>query len=293
VQLPKGNPLIERVTLPFPDINIMINNLEEQGFTGYARMELYRLEGVVFFLHGGIIRAMEIGDNSVQVFPYQRVMNKVKKKEVPVSTYILASQMVGVLSNCFAFQPVYQDHPLKKKEWEKVHKTLEEESYTGVIDLKVRDTSHSLILDRGKIFTDNFTREYGQILCGTEAVHELLARINRDGATLGVMAEKAQEIEARKQIVQQELERIRQLIVKGETGIFRSKDELKVEEGIMREWGVSAKSFNVEVELPDGDLIEARCSAGRKLGGYIAVPAQVMKKYNLNDGEVLSVRPMG
>lgn len=296
--LPKGNPLIEKITLPFSDINIMVQNLESQGFTGYALLEIFKTEGVMFFTHGENIRAIEIDESEskeskIKVLKPARLINKVKNKEIPVSTYVLSAQIVSVLSNLFSFEPLYKEYEVKKKEFKKVLSALEADNITGILEVITKAANHVLLIDHGKIVTDSFANEYGQILCGLDAVNDFLDVIFREGARINVFAEKADEIEFKKRTVQEDLEKERQLIAKTMGGLIKSADTVKVEEHLVKEWGLKPSStFTVEAESPDGKIYTLKCSGGRNIGVNLSIGAALMRKMNIKDGDLINVRPV-
>ncbi|HXE71569.1 MAG TPA: hypothetical protein VNO81_02825 [Candidatus Nitrosotenuis sp.] len=294
MHVPKGNPLIEEVPLPLSDINVMLTNLETDSFTGYVQLDLTGTDGMIFFSHGSMLRAVEVdhssGSASVVLLP--RMLGRVKGRDVSTSSYVLSSQIVGVLSGIFAFQPLYLDYEVKRKELKKVLTNLEEGEFSGIMKMATRDGTSFLLLDRGELVIDRFIRQYGQILCGTDAVSKLLDYVHKHGATINVYAEKAEEIENRRRATEEDLEKIKQLIAKIDQGLFRAGDVVKVDEYIVREWGIDLKAtFNVELETPDGSIYEYKCQAAKKLGGYAGLTQAMLKKMNLREGDLLSVRP--
>jgi hypothetical protein len=296
LNLPKGNPLIEKITLPFSDINIMIQNLEQQGFTGYVLLEVFKAEGIIFFSHGEIIRALELEEGKVKVLKSARLLNKVKNKEVPTNSYVMSAQIISVLSNIFAFEPLYRDYEVKKKEFKKVLSTLEADNITGILEVMTKEAGHVLLIDHGKIVTDSFANEYGQVLCGLDAVNNFLDVIFREGARINVLAEKADEIEFKKRTIQEELEKERQLIAKTQGGAlasFKSSDSVKIEEYLVKEWGLKpSATFGVEAETAEGKIFTLKCSGSRNLGNYISIGSALMKKMNIKDGDLINVRPV-
>lgn len=296
--LPRGNPLIEKITLPYSDINIMIQNLETQGFTGYVLLEIFKTEGVIFFSHGESIRALEIEESEskeakIKVLKNARLINKVKNKEIPVSSYVLSAQIVSVLSTLFAFESLYKEYEVKKKEFKKVLSALEADNITGILEVITKQVSHVLLIDHGKIVTDSFANEYGQILCGIDTVNDFLDIIFREGARINVFAEKADEIEFKKRTIQEEIEKERQLIAKTMGGVFKAADTVKVEEHLVKEWGLKPTgTFQVEAETPDGKIYALKCSGGKNLGVNISIAPALMKKMNVKDGDLVNVRPI-
>lgn len=292
--LPRGNSLIEKITLPFADINVMLNNLEQQGFTGYVRLDFdTKSAGVIFFLYGGIVNSVEMENSHVKISPMPKILNRVKRKEVSANSYVLSAPIVSVLSSMFAFQPLYMDYQIKKKEIEKILSKAEEEAYTGIVELRSREAEAILLVDKGTIIKDNYTVQYGQIICGNEAISQLIVSMSRTGGTLNMYAEKASEIDAKKKMIQEEIDRIKQLVVKSESALFRGGSQIKVDESIVKEWGFKAGSnFSVEVETAEGEIQEMKCTSGKKLTGYVAIPAQLLKKSGLREGDLLSLRPL-
>jgi hypothetical protein len=272
----------------------MIQNLEQQGFTGYVLLEVFKAEGIIFFSHGEIIRAIEIEDGKTKVLKSARLINKVKNKEVPSSSYVLSSQIVSVLSTLFAFESLYKDYEVKKKEFKKVLSTLEADNITGILEVITKEATHVLLIDHGKIVTDSFANEYGQILCGLDAVNNFLDIIFREGARINVFAEKADEIEFKKRTVQEELEKERQLIAKTMGGgVFKAADTVKIEEFLVKEWSLKpAATFQVEAETADGKIYTLKCSGQKHLGNYISIANALMKKMNIKDGDLINVRPI-
>lgn len=291
--IPRGNVLFEKESLAFPDINVLLSNLEQQGFTGYIRLDLSGPEGYLFYSHGQFLRAMEIDQSQARVQAQGRLLNKVKTREVSTSVYILAAPLVNVLSLTFAFQPLYLNVEVKKKEMKKIRDAMETEEHTGIMELHRRDGIHYLLVDRGKLVFNNFARFYGQVMCGLEEVSKFLDVINKEGAQVNVFAEKAAEIENKRREIEEELERIKPLIAKTAGGFFQKDDVVSVDDYVVREWGIRAGSpFQVEMETPEGTLVAAKCSAAKKLGGYVAMSAKLMKKLKLRDGDLVSVRPL-
>jgi hypothetical protein len=295
LQVPKGNTLIEDEMLPYSDINTMLANLVEDGFTGYVKLDLQDSSGLLFYSEGNLVRAMEVdpasGSASVHLLP--RLLNRVKNRDLAVSTYVTSAPIINVLGGLFAFQPLYLDYEVKRRELKKVLTDLESGEYSGIIKMASREGTYFLLINRGELVTDRFSREYGQVLCGTDAVSELLDYVHKNGATLNVYAEKATEIENRRRQKEEELEKIKQLIARQDGTFFRAGDIVKVDEYIVREWGLDAKTtFNVELETSDGDLYEYKCQAARKMGGYAGLAPAMIKKMGIKEGDLITIRPV-
>lgn len=290
--LPKGNTLIERVNLPFPDVNVMLNNLEQQGFTGYVKLELNRFDGIIFFDHGTILRTLEMESGNIKVQPLARILNRAKKGDILTSSYVLSRQLVSVLALNFAFNPLYLDYEVKEKELKKVLSTLESDAYTGVIEVITRDGTSYILVSEGMLITDFFSPEYGQIIAGTEYVSKFLDFISNDGAVINIFAEKQEEIDEKKRTIEEELEKIKQLILREEKGFFKAGDVFWLDEYILQEWGIkSAKSLQLELETPDGVVLLVKAQPSKKLGGYISTVGKNISSLKLKEGDLVSVKP--
>lgn len=291
--LPKGNPLFEKVNLPFHDVNLLLTNLEQQGFTGYVKLDLYKFDAVVFYKQGKTERVAEIAGSNVKIHPKARIINRAKKKDMDTSVYIFSPQIIDVLSSLFAFQPLYLDYEVKEKELKKVMGTLEADQYSGVIEFITRDGTSYILLDQGDLVIDSFASEYGQIISGTEAVSKFLDFVSSDGAIINIYAEKQEEIEAKKKQIEEEMEKIKELIIKEEKGFFKAGDVFWVDEYIIQEWGIrNPKSLNLELETPEGVIHIVKCQPSKKLGGYISTVGGNMKKLKLKEGDVVNVKPI-
>jgi hypothetical protein len=292
--LPKGNPLIEKVTLPFTDINTMLNNLEQEKFTGYVKLELAKSTGVFFYLDGNMLRAVEIDDTNVKVNPPARIVNRTKNREVNTSTYVLSPRIIEVLALNFAFQPLYLDYEVRKKELKKVMNTLESNLYTGIIEFRDKDSTRFVLLDRGELVTDFFASEYGEIIAGTESVSKYLDMISKEGAVINIYAERHEEIINRRKAIEEEMDKIKQLIIKEEKGwsLLKSGDIFWIDEYIFEEWGLDAKSINLELETPDGMIHVVKVQPNKKMGGYISTIGANIKKMGLNEDDLVSVKPI-
>lgn len=290
--IPRGNALFEKQNLPYSDINVLYGNLEQQGFTGFIQLENGTVD-YLFFSHGQFLRALECEDQHYRVLTRARVLNKIKG-EVPTSVYVLDSAMANVLSLSFAFQPLYRNVEVRKKEFKKIRDQLEGDEQTGILYLNSREHGrHYLLADRGRLVYNNLVAFFGQIMCGVDEVNRFLDTIAKAGAQLNVYAEKAPEIDNKRRETEERLERVKVLLAKTQTGLFVKEDVVSVDEYIAREWGLRPGSaFGVELELADGTIVTVKCQSAKKLGGYVNIPAKLMKRVGLRDSDALSVQPI-
>lgn len=293
--IPKGNILIENTELSYSDLNLMLGNLEQDGFTGYVKVGLQDTIGLVFYVEGALVRALEMnpasGSNDVHML--SRLLTRMKGRDLIVSCYVMSDRIVQVLSGLFAFQTLYLDYEVKKRELKKVLSNLEAGEHSGFLRVTSQLGVQYLLFQAGEIVTDRFSWQYGEVLCGDRAVGELLDTVNKTGATVSVHAEKASEVELRRQERERELEKIKQVTAIKDAGFFRAGDVVKVDEYVVREWGQDVKSvFNVEIETPDGQLYEYKCQVAKRMGSNAGLAPAMLKKMGLREGDVLSIRPL-
>ena len=155
--------------------------------------------------------------------------------------------------------------------------------------------TYYLAIDNGEVVRDRFCYNYGEILSGTEAVDRILNfEFDSEGATMSVYAERVEEIDIKRSAKEEELEKIKTLIVKSDGGFLRAADVVKVDNYIVREWNIAdvKSTFSVEIETPDGSLYEYKCQAGSKFGDRAGLTPAMMKKMGLAEGDNISIRPL-
>lgn len=293
--LPRGNPLIEDIKLGYTDINIMMNNLEQEGFSGYILFDYSGGKTIFFFLHGGIINTLEVKDEAGEVYDAQlaaKFFNRIRKIEANVSVYILTPNMASVLSNVYLFNPLYKNHETGKKELMLILNEIEENSYTGFLSALGQDGLTYVVFDKGKLVIDNFAEKAGQIICSSEKIHSFFDYITGENGKIFFYAQAQKIIDSRKKEIQKKLNRIKQLIIKGEVRFIGKSDLVKIDEYIVREWGIKSASFTIEVESTDGKTYKLEASAGKKLGGYAAFSNSLIKKLNFKEGDLVNISPI-
>ncbi|MFH1453669.1 MAG: hypothetical protein ABIH00_06790 [Armatimonadota bacterium] len=293
--LPKGNPLIESIKLDYTDINIMINNLEQEGFSGYLYLEYQEGAGVFFFLHGGIINTIEIIKGERETYHCclaSKFFNRIRKKQMKASTYVLTPSVTSVLSNIYLFKSIYEDYSIQKKDLMVLLSEIEDKSYTGFLKSLSMGAASYILFDKGKFLVDNFAAEIGQISCSSDKIHVFLDEMSVNGGKISFYAEENSVLEEKKKEIQVKLNKIKQLIIKGENRFLGRGDIVKIDEYIVREWGIKEPSFVVEVETSQGASYKLHASPGKKLGGYIGFSNSLIKKMGLKEGDLVNINPV-
>ena len=293
--IPKGNIIIEDEAFPFVEIEPMLGNLQADGFTGYVLISSAEAQAFIFVNAGQTDKAFSIDNasGSVSVYDVERLLRRLSSQELRVSSYVLSARMVSVLNGFFAFQQQYVEYEVKRREMKKVLEGLESSHSSGVIKVATREGAYYLLVAGGELLTDRFSRWYGEVICGVDEVKLKLEEIEARGATITVYAEKDEEIENRRRQKDDELEKIKDFMVKIEGGFLRSGDVVHVDDYAVREWGIDSKTaFNVEVETPTGEVREFKCQGSKKMGSYIGMTKAMVNDLGLAENEVVTVRPL-
>lgn len=293
--LPKGNPLIEDITLNYTDINVLIGNLEQEGFSGYITFDYGEGLGVFFFLHGGLVNTLEkvtAPEEKYAACVVAKFFNRIRKKETKVSVYVLTPNICSVLSNVHLFKPVYKDYEAGKKEMMLLCNEIEEKSYTGFLSALGDGGVSYILFEKGKFIIDNFAIEVGQILCSSEKIHVFLDKISAGGRVY-FYAEAQEVIENKKKEIQNRLNKIKQLIIKGETRFLGKANVARIDEYIVKEWATKTPVFMIDLETNDGKKYTLEATQGKKMGGYVGLASSFIKKMGLREGDLVNVNPVG
>lgn len=295
MRLPKGNPLLEDQSLTANDIQLMVENLRTDQFTGYVHLEIGNTEGYAFLRSGDVIKAIEVPrGEAASVRNWSRILTLSRQEsEVKTSTFVVSAAVVNILGSMFAFKHSHQNHRLNRKDMKPLLTTLEQDDYCGVLLVDDPRNPQYLVFDRGNVVTDRFIGKYGEIVCGSDEVTSLLDYIHNEGATIQAFGESHGGIEAERARAEAELDKIKQLIVKEKSGVFRADDVLKLAEDIVRDWGEDVKqTFQVSVETEYGHIHQWKCQAGRKLGGHAEIHPKMARKMGIGEGDMVNVWPV-
>lgn len=294
--IPKGNVLIEDVAFPFEELEPMMVNLQSDGFTGYILVKTADSSSYIFINGGQMGKALDVNNStgSVNVYDVARLLKRLRTKELLVSSYVLSGRMVSVLSNFFTFQQHYVDYEVRRRDMARVLEGLESGKCSGVIKVSVKNGVYAFLVSGGELLSDRFSRQYGEIICGIDEVKVRLEEIEQFGATISVYAEKDEEIENRRRQKDEELDKIREVMIKQESSFFRGGEIVKIDEYTLREWGIDSKaSFTVEIETQRGELFQYKCQAsGKRMNSYAGVTKSMMEHMKVAENETVSIRPI-
>jgi hypothetical protein len=285
--------MIEDVPLTSQDVDTMLQNLMADGFTGYVRNVVGNSEGFFFFVEGELRRAvLRTKQGESKVMQQGRLLAALQEyDQVPTSSFVVSNRICDILSRFFTFKHYYKDYQVKRKELKKVLTNLEQDQFSGVLQFETQDGPVCVVLDRGEPINDQFAKNYGQILCGREAITNLFEHVHSNGSTMQVYAEKNAEIETKVKKIDEELSNMRTLKVKPSTGMLGiNKDQVRVDEDLARDWQIDPKStFMVMIELDNGKRYERKCTTKRGRGDLIDVGKNLCEF--MKDGQEVLVFP--
>lgn len=292
MKIPKGNLFLKETELVFDDITIMLENLKANGFSGYVKFDLEQAISYLFYREGIVSCAVEKSSNKYKMLHESMLDYKLRNTESRVSSYILSSEMVDILSSVYTYNEVYINYQVRKKEFKKVLEMLEQNRYTGVMEVQQVVEPVYLLLNKGIVVTDHFLEEYGDILCGTDTVSNIFETVSTSGGTINTYAEKADEIEQKKRFNKEELEKIKKLVVGVESGLLKGGNVAKIDEVILKEWQRYGEVVQVEIQTISGIIEYVKVGMAKNKGMRILLPPGMLKKFKINRDEMVLVKPL-
>ena len=294
--LPRGCPLIDALVLNVTDVELMLENLREDEFTGIVQLKLGSVYGFFVMREGATLRALESTSRGELLarLPARLYSLLHQRSTSEVSTFVLASSMVSVLSAAFGFGTPLADKRVERKQLARVLDDLKRDNQTGFMRVTGPDGVVFLIVSDGAIVTERFAENYGDIACGPDQVHAILDHVHENGSRVLVRAESAAILDSKTDDVEEDLGRIRQLQLKKASALFRSSEEVKLSEEIFREWGLDPKKpLEVELETADGRMFTYRCKSGSsRLGVRVEVHSNMLKEMSASEADLVNVRPI-
>lgn len=292
MKIPKGNLFLKETALEFDDVTIMVENLKANGFNGYVKFDLPQLSELLFLREGIATCVIELNSNNYTMI-HESILNyKLRNTECKVSTYILSPEMIEILASLYAYKEVYVNYKINKKELRQILEILEQNKYTGIMEIQKTQEPTFILFSRGTVITDQFLERYGEIISGTESISQLFETITNQGSTINAYAEKADEIERKKRICQEYLAQVKELVVGVETGLLKGGNAAKIDEVVFKEWQKSGEVTQVEIQTESGIIEYAKVTAVKNKGMKILLPPAMLKKIKINKDEMVLVKPL-
>lgn len=294
MQLPKGNRVMpEGLKLNAADLTSAAINLSADKFSGYLQFQLPGgKEGTVFFCQGTQVRAVERLGAEVRLVRPERLLNKVGASGTPTRSYLLSPALATTLALSFGYQSL-QDRVVARREFKPILDQLEAEQQCGFIRFVQPDRKAVLVLDGGEMINDTFVDSYGEVVCGRDQITALLDAVHAEGASVSIYAAKRADLERQARKLHADLERTIQLTPKPFSGIFASKDTMKLDFDFVRTWGLPAKTtFHLVVEDLEGrQLGIIKCQGASGKSQQLDVPAKILQSWGLPEGQQVAAYP--
>jgi hypothetical protein len=294
MQLPKGNRVMpEGLKLSSADLTNAAIHLSADKFSGYLQFELPEgKEGVIFFSQGSQVRALERQGTSVRLARPERLINKVGPGGGASRSYLLSPPLASALAFSFGFEPMH-DGAVPKREFKPILDQLEQDGSCGFVRFSLPDRQAVLVLDSGELINDTFVDNYGEVVCGREQITALLDSVHAEGARIGIYAAKRSELDRRARKLHADLERTVQLTPKPISGLFASKDTLKLDFEFVRTWGLPPKAtFQLVVEDLEGRRLGVhKCQGAAGKSQQLDVPAKILASWGVGEGQQVAAYP--
>lgn len=279
MKLPKGTIFMpEGLLLNASDLQSMLDNLMQDHFSGYFRMEFAGPnKGFVFLSRGQMLRAFEWTPDLVKLYTPERLFAKAGDGAA-TSSYVLTAEMAETLAASFALESVPAGN------W---RENIQQGRQTGYVEFS-QPFVGAILYHKGEPIQESLTTRYGEVVCGRDGLSKLL----NEGRPSVVMAGDPTKVEEKCRKAQKDLDATRPVKLKSVSGFFATKDALKVEAEIINGWGVSAKGFNLVVESTDGEWLGTfKAVTGCKKAGIMEIPLKVMQEWGVSEDQDVLVYP--
>ncbi|MBX3169774.1 MAG: hypothetical protein KF760_20390 [Candidatus Eremiobacteraeota bacterium] len=279
MKLPKGTIFMpEGLLLSAPDLQSMLDNLMQDHFSGYFRVEFPGAnKGFVFLSRGQMLRAFEWTPDLIKLYTPERLFAKAGDGAA-TSSYVLTAEMAEALAASFALESVPAGN------W---RETIQQGRQTGFVEF-AQPFAGTILYHKGEPIQESLTTHYGEVVCGRDGLSKLL----NEGRPSLVMAGDPAKIEEKCSKAHKDLDAMREVKLKSVSGFFATKDALKVEADLAAGWGVSSKGFNLVVESLDGEWLGTlKAVTGCKKPGVMEIPLKVMQEWGANEDQDVLVYP--
>lgn len=295
MNLPRGNVLLKPTSLDLDDFKVNLANLQHHEFNGYVLAALSGADFYVFLRRGSIQSIVEFSRGTYGLISELFLNHRLRKAECSLASYVLAPDLVDVLSKAYSFQEVHRNYPVSKVELNKLLAAAENEKLTGLLEVQNPNNSDSiyLLFHEGKIATDNFLDIYGQILTGADKVFETLEFLSTHGGVINFYGETPNKISAKEKTMTDAFNQFKELTVSVDSSgfLFGGGNGVRIDEKLLHEWSPGGALQKVEVLLEQGASEVFKVSGKKGLGNKLSIPSGIQKKFGFMKEEPVLVKP--
>ena len=279
MKLPKGTAFMpEGLVVSATDLQNMLENLQQDHFSGYLRVDFSAAKkGFIFLSRGQLLRAFEWTPESTKLYTPERLLAKAGDGAATCS-YVLTSEMAETLATSFGLESIPANN------W---RETIQQGRQTGFVEF-TQPFAGAILYKKGEPVQESLTGSYGEVICGRDGLSQLL----KEGKPNLVFAGDPTELEEKLRKAHKDLDSMREVKLKSVSGFFATKDALKVEAELVSAWGVNPKGFSMVVETLDGKRLGSfKTITGCKKPGVVEIPVKVLQEWGASEDQDVMVYP--
>jgi hypothetical protein len=188
--LPRGEMVHENLRTAFVDLNIFLQTLKEDNFTGYVQVSFWDYEGILFLEAGEIVNAFEEaqgrrrgGEEAVE-----NIIRMSKQKDGRINVYRLAPEMVTILASTSMKEATYKDLSTEFTSLDKLMEKLNKENHSGYIDIMLSDGKGGgiIVFQEGEVVEAVMSDEKSGGVYGKDMLNKIIDDVQERGATFNV-----------------------------------------------------------------------------------------------------------
>lgn len=295
MNLPRGNVLLKPTALELEELRIKLTNLQHHEFNGYMVANRAGSSFYVFLRQGKIESVVEFSNEAGVLISEILLYHRLCKSESSIASYVLAPDLVDILSKSYAFQEMHRNFPLSQKDLSKLLSSLETDKVTGMLELQDSSGGDSkyLLFREGVIATDGFQDFYGQILTAPAKISEVLESFSMQGGVISFFGETPKRIISKEKEMTETLSQYKELTVSVDSSgfLFGGSNLVRVDEALLREWSQTNAIQRVEIFFGAGVSEIFKVNTKKGFGNKISVSSAVQKKFGLSKDESVLVKP--
>jgi hypothetical protein len=182
--LPPGVSKYESIQVDLIDLDKFLHTLHQDFFTGYCEFTTGTHGIVLLFERGDPQRAFQCGDKNI-LLPVSTACQKCTTSE-EVQAVVLPSVLVNMMCRLLFCTPRYQNLSTAFTDFKTLLVTLEDEKFTGYIEINIGRSVHYLSLEKGGPRAAYYLHSSkNELITGAEALEALFSNIKR-GAFINV-----------------------------------------------------------------------------------------------------------
>ncbi|MBI5180991.1 MAG: hypothetical protein HZA05_06275, partial [Nitrospirae bacterium] len=187
--LPKGKIVHENLNTSYTNLNVLLHELGESGFTGYVSIHFWQYEAVLFLERGTIINAVSEGNSrKTGQDAVNAVMSKAREKDGTISVYQLSEEMVTMFSAAAEGEAVHKNLTTDFSSLDRLISKLRAENHTGHIEISIKNNSGSgiVFLHAGEPIEAIFSDKDSVVQSGSGILDSIIAMAAKEGAVFNV-----------------------------------------------------------------------------------------------------------